>query len=60
MLHSEKLSQPLVRTNIFLSQFQRDSLKALSAAQDISAAEFARRILDKALRRGTRRKRAKR
>jgi hypothetical protein len=51
MLHSEKLSQPLIRTNIFLSAFQRDELKARAAAQDISAAEMARRILDKALRR---------
>jgi len=51
MLHAETLSQPLVRTNIFLSQSQRDSLKSLAAAQDISAAELARRILDKGLRR---------
>jgi hypothetical protein len=51
MLHSEHLSQPLIRTNIFLSQFQRDSLKKLAAADDISAAELARRILDRALRR---------
>jgi hypothetical protein len=51
MLHAESLSQPLVRTNIFLSQFQRDTLKELARQQDISAAELARRILDKGLRR---------
>lgn len=49
MMHSESLSQPLIRTNLFLSQDQRKSLKALAAAQDISAAELARRILDKGL-----------
>jgi hypothetical protein len=54
MLHSESLSQPLIRTNIFLSKDQRDSLKSLAAAQDISAAELARRILDKGLRRSAR------
>jgi predicted DNA-binding ribbon-helix-helix protein len=53
MLHSESLSQPLIRTNIFLSQFQRDSLKSLAAAQDISAAELTRRILDRGLRQAT-------
>jgi hypothetical protein len=52
MLHAELISQPLIRTNIFLSKFQRDSLKSLAAEQDISAAELARRILDKGLRRG--------
>lgn len=49
MLHSESLSQSVIRTNIFLSQFQRDSLKRLAAAQDITAAELTRRILDKHL-----------
>jgi hypothetical protein len=54
MLHSESLSQPLIRTNLFLSKDQRDTLFALAAAQDISAAELARRILDKGLRRAAR------
>jgi hypothetical protein len=49
MLHSDKLSQPLIRTNVFLSAEQRDTLKELAAAQDISAAELTRRILDKGL-----------
>ena len=49
MLHAESLSQPLIRANVFLSQFQRDSLKELARQQDISAAELARRILDKHL-----------
>jgi hypothetical protein len=51
MMHSDKLSEPLIRTNIFLSKFQRDTLKSEAAVIDISAAELARRILDKALRR---------
>jgi hypothetical protein len=51
MLHADSLSQPLVRTNVFLSQFQRDSIKKLAASQDISAAELCRRILDRHLRR---------
>lgn len=51
MLHSEHLSRPLIRTNIFLSQFQRDMLRTLAAKADISAAELVRRILDKHLRR---------
>jgi len=50
-LHSERVSKPLVRTDIFLSEFQRDTLKSLAAAQDITAAELTRRILDKHLRR---------
>ena len=50
-LHAEHISQPLRRTDIFLSEFQRDTLKSLAAAQDITAAELTRRILDKALRR---------
>jgi hypothetical protein len=54
MLHSESLSQPLIRTNIFLSKAQREALKALAAAKDISAAELCRRILDKHLRRTAR------
>jgi hypothetical protein len=51
MFHSESLSQPLIRTNMFLSKDQRASLKSLAAAQDISMAELARRILDQGLRR---------
>jgi hypothetical protein len=50
MFHAESLSQPLVRCNLYLSGDQRKLLKALAAAQDISAAELARRILDKGLR----------
>jgi hypothetical protein len=50
-LHSSQVSKPLVRTDIFLSEFQRDTLKLLAAAQDITAAELTRRILDKHLRR---------
>jgi predicted DNA-binding ribbon-helix-helix protein len=53
MLHATSLSQPLRRTNLYLSEFQRDSLKMLAKAEDISAAEFARRILDAGLRRAT-------
>jgi predicted DNA-binding ribbon-helix-helix protein len=53
MLHAESLSKPLHRTNLYLSEFQRDSLKMLAKAEDISAAELARRILDAGLRRAT-------
>jgi hypothetical protein len=59
MLHSEHLSQPLVRTNIFLPQFQRDSLRDLARQQDITAAELCRRILDAGLRRMQKRQAAK-
>jgi hypothetical protein len=58
MLHSDKLSQPLIRTNLFLSAEQRNTLKELAAAQDISAAELARRILDKGLARRKRQTKA--
>jgi hypothetical protein len=51
MLHSEKRSVPLIRTNLFLSTEQRDTLFSLAATMDISAAELARRILDKGLKR---------
>jgi len=51
MMHSEKRSIPLIRTNLFLSVEQRDTLFSLAATMDISAAELARRILDKGLRR---------
>jgi hypothetical protein len=44
-------SNRLIRSNMFLSKFQRDELKSQAAALDISAAELARRILDKSLRR---------
>jgi hypothetical protein len=50
MFHSDSLSQPLIRTNIYLSKSQRELLKSLAAAMDISAAELARRILEKGLR----------
>lgn len=50
MLHAEALSQPLIRSDVYLSKFQRDTLRELAAAQDISAAELLRRILDKGLR----------
>lgn len=51
MSHSYCVSKPLIRTDVFLSEFQRDSLKALAAAQGITAAELTRRILDKHLKR---------
>jgi hypothetical protein len=51
MLHAESLSEPLVRTNLFPSEFQRNTVKELARQLDISAAELARRILDKGLRR---------
>ena len=54
-LHSERVSKPLVRTDIFLSEFQRDTLKSLAAGMDITAAELTRRILYKGLRRALKR-----
>lgn len=51
MLHSEKLSQPLVRTDVYLSAEQRDTLRELGRQQDRSMAEVIRRVLDKHLRR---------
>ena len=51
MLHAEKLSEPLVRTDVYLSAFQRDTMKELGRQQDISMAELIRRVLDKHLRR---------
>jgi hypothetical protein len=45
------MPRPLIRTNIFLAEFQRDTLKTLAKEQDISAAELSRRILDGGLRR---------
>jgi len=54
MLHAESLLHPLRRTNLYLSEFQRDALKELARQQNVSAAEIARRILDKQLRRAAR------
>jgi hypothetical protein len=51
MLHSESLSKPLVRTNVYLSESQREALFTLAKEQDISAAELLRRFLEKDLRR---------
>ena len=51
MLHSDKVSQPLVRTDVYLSAEQRDTMKDLGRQQDISMAELIRRVLDKHLRR---------
>jgi hypothetical protein len=54
MLHSDKRSQPLVRTDVYLSAEQRDTLKELCRHQDISMAELIRRVLHKHLRRAAR------
>jgi hypothetical protein len=51
MLHADNLSKPLIRTDVYLSEFQRDSLKDLARQRDISMAEFIRRVLDRHLRR---------
>jgi predicted DNA-binding ribbon-helix-helix protein len=51
MMHAESLSKPLVRTDVYLSEFQRDTMKELGREQDISMAELIRRVLDKHLRR---------
>jgi hypothetical protein len=54
MLHSESLSQPLIRTNIYLSVSQRDTVMNLARQQDISMAELIRRVLDKYLKQALR------
>ena len=51
MLHAESLSQPLVRSDVYLSVAQREALKQSAREQDISMAELIRRVLDKHLRR---------
>jgi predicted DNA-binding ribbon-helix-helix protein len=51
MLHADSLSKPLNRTDVYLSEFQRDSLKELAGQQDVSMAELIRRVLEKHLRR---------
>jgi hypothetical protein len=51
MLHADSLSKPLIRTDVYLSEFQRDSMKVLAYQRDISMAELIRRVLDKHLRR---------
>ena len=51
MLHAEKLSEPLVRTDVYLSAFQRDSMKDLARHEDISMAELIRRVINKHIRR---------
>ena len=51
MLHSEKLSEPLKRTHLYLSNEQREVLMAEARQLDVSFAEVVRRILDKHVRR---------
>ena len=58
MLHSDKVSQPLVRTDVYLSAEHRDILKELGRQQDISMAELIRRVLDKHLRRALKKQEA--
>jgi hypothetical protein len=53
MLHSESISKPLVRTDVYLSATQRDTMKDMARNQDISMAELIRRVLDKHIRRMT-------
>ena len=54
MLHADSLSKPLVRTDVYLSEFQRDTMKDLARRQDISMAELIRRVLDKHLKQSVR------
>ena len=58
MLHADKLSQPLIRTDVYLSEFQRDTMKELGRQKDISMAELIRRVLDKHLRRALKKQKA--
>ena len=51
MLHADKRSQPLVRTDVYLSAEHRDKMKELGRQQDISMAEIIRRVLAKYIQR---------
>jgi len=51
MLHAGSLSKPLVRTDVYLSVEQRNTMKDLARHQDISMAELIRRVLDKHIQR---------
>jgi len=51
MMHSERRSQPLVRTDMYLSRFQLDSLKQMGRERDLSMAEIIRRVLDRYIKR---------
>ena len=50
MLHADKRSEPLVRTDVYLSAEHRDKIKELGRQQDISMAEWIRRALDNRIR----------
>ncbi len=50
-MHLGLIHKPLVRTDVFLSEFHRDSLRQLAKERDITSAELLRRILDRAIRR---------
>jgi hypothetical protein len=43
------MAKPLIRTNVFLSEFQRETLKKRAQKLGISAASLARQILDAGL-----------
>jgi hypothetical protein len=58
MLHAEKLSQPMIRTDVYLLPSQRDAMKKLGRQQDISMAELIRRVLNNYLRRAAKEPRA--
>jgi hypothetical protein len=51
MLHSESISKPLIRTDVYLSETQRETMKGLARQQDVSMAELIRRVIDKHIRR---------
>ena len=51
MLHSAKIGEPLIRTDVYISADQRDAMKRLGAMEDISMAEGIRRVLDRHIKR---------
>lgn len=54
MLHSEQIGQPLVRTNLYLSVEQREAFMEEGRKNKISMAEVIRRVLDRYVRRSSR------
>jgi hypothetical protein len=54
MLHSEKRSEPLRRTDLFLSRSDWDALKKVAQEKDISASELVRRLIAAELKRAAR------
>jgi hypothetical protein len=53
MMHAESIKKPLKRVDLFLSQDGWKTIKKLARAQEITASEWSRRVLDTAVRLAT-------